>query len=200
MPGRSTTGRRGRFSRAILIPLSLTTLHALKYNPLLLSRRLRGGPVAEKRTAQKIITGLGLLVFAAVLAVPALDHRFGWSRVPVGLVIAGDFLIVLWSCVNFFVFRENSFSASTVEIAYQQRVVSTGPYAYVRHPMYGAALLLFFGAPLALGSYYGLMISPLAIPIMVWRLLNEETLLATSLPGYREYTASVRWRLIPGLY
>lgn len=143
---------------------------------------------------------LASLAFIASMAAPALDHRFEWSRVPVYAVILGDFLTLLWYLVMFLVLRENTFGAATVQIAEGQRVISTGPYAIVRHPMYSGGLLSFIGAPLALGSWWGLFAVLIALPALIWRLVDEEKLLRGSLPGYTEYAERVRYRLIPGVF
>jgi protein-S-isoprenylcysteine O-methyltransferase Ste14 len=126
------------------------------------------------------------------------DHRFGWSSaVPAYLSIFGDALGALGILVYFFVVKENRYAAATVQVVEGQTVVSTGPYAIVRHPMYAGALLVFIGAPLALGSWWGLLFTPLFIAGVAWRLLNEEKFLCENLPGYTEYTHKVRYRLVP---
>jgi len=176
------------------------SLYLIKRDPALLKRRIRGGPTAEKEKSQKIIMLITSAGFVASLVVPALDHRLGWSSVPVYAVIAGDVLTALFFFVAFLAFRENSFASATVEVAEGQKVVSTGPYALVRHPMYAGGLLLFIGIPLALGSYWGLLGFAAALPALIWRLLDEENLLARNLPGYAEYCAKVRWRLIPWVF
>jgi protein-S-isoprenylcysteine O-methyltransferase Ste14 len=114
--------------------------------------------------------------------------------------LLGDSLIALAFLVIFFVMKENSYAASTIQVAEGQKVISTGPYAVVRHPMYAGALLLLIGMPLALGSWYGLLGIFLFLPVLIWRLLDEEQFLSRNLPGYLEYKAKVRWRLIPGLF
>jgi len=176
------------------------SLYLIKRDPALLERRMRGGPTAEKEKSQKIIMLITSAGFVASLVVPALDHRLGWSSVPISAVVAGDVLTALFFFVAFLAFRENSFASATVEVAEGQKVVSTGPYALVRHPMYAGGLLLFIGIPLALGSYWGLLGFLGALPALIWRLLDEENLLARSLPGYVEYCAKVRWRLIPWVF
>jgi protein-S-isoprenylcysteine O-methyltransferase Ste14 len=176
------------------------TLYLAKADPALLERRMRGGPTAEQQPAQKVIMGMASVGFIAVLLVPALDIRFGWSNVPVAGVIVGDALMLACFVVVFIVFRFNTFAAATVQVAEKQTVISTGPYAYVRHPMYAGALLLFIGTPPALGSFWGLVALVLVVPALIWRLLDEERLLMSSLPGYAEYCAGVRWRLIPGVF
>jgi protein-S-isoprenylcysteine O-methyltransferase Ste14 len=123
-----------------------------------------------------------------------------WSCLPLYAALAGDTLTASCFFIMFFVFRENTYTSATIEIAKNQRVVSTGLYAFVRHPMYTGGLLLFIGTPLALGSYWGLLAFVAVLPALIWRLLEEEKFLAKNLPGYVEYSAKVRWRLIPGVY
>ena len=176
------------------------TVYMALYDEKLLERRLRAGPRAETETSQKIIMVLVMLGFAALLVVPVLDHRFGWSPVPPYVAIIGDALIALGYLFILFVLRENSYAASTIQIADDQRVISTGPYALVRHPMYAGALLLVIGMPLALDSWYGLLGILVLLPVLAWRLLDEERFLTRNLKGYAEYTSKVRWRLIPGLF
>ena len=178
----------------------LITLYLMRYDPALLERRMRGGPTAEKERPQKIIMMAASLAYVASLAVPALDHRYHWSSLPVWVELAGDALTVLSFYLVFRVFRENSYSAATVQIADGQKVIDTGPYARVRHPMYAGASLLFLAPPLALGSAWGMLAFVAALPVLIWRLLHEERFLARHLPGYQEYRAKVRWRLLPGVF
>jgi protein-S-isoprenylcysteine O-methyltransferase Ste14 len=175
----------------------LTTLYLVKHDPALLERRLRGGPAAERRPAQRLIMWGTSAGFIALLVVPALDFRFGWSAVPPGVVVAGDILVVTGFCLIARVYRENTFAAATVDVAEGQTVISTGPYAIVRHPMYASASLYLIGTPLALGSYWGLVVFAAMVPFLVWRLLDEERLLAKDLPGYTDYQRRVRYRLVP---
>jgi protein-S-isoprenylcysteine O-methyltransferase Ste14 len=176
------------------------SLYLMKQDPALLQRRMRGGPTAEKQREQKLIMLVASLGFIALLVVPALDHRMQWSHIPVSVIVVGDILVALWWLVVFIVFRENSFASATIEVADGQTVVSTGPYAIVRHPMYAGGLLLVVGMPLALGSYWGLLPIGAMMPVLLWRLFDEERFLARKLPGYTEYCARVRWRLIPGVF
>jgi protein-S-isoprenylcysteine O-methyltransferase Ste14 len=141
----------------------------------------------------------GLPAIAAFI-VPALGHRFGWSNAPPWLCIAGNVLIIVAMWMAFRVFKQNSFGSATVEIAKGQTVISTGPYAIVRNPMYSSAAVYFVGMPLALGSYWGIIPALLTIVGLVLRLLDEERFLAKNLPGYTEYCAKVRWHLIPGVF
>jgi protein-S-isoprenylcysteine O-methyltransferase Ste14 len=175
------------------------TLYLARNDPALLQRRVTGGPRAEKQTSQKIIMTFASIGFGALLIVPALDHRYGWSAMPIGFVILGDLMILSGYAIIFFVFRENSFASARIEVAADQRVISTGPYALVRHPMYAGALVYLIGTPLALGSWWGLIALAAFAAILAWRLIDEERFLARSLPGYADYCARVRWRLIPGV-
>jgi protein-S-isoprenylcysteine O-methyltransferase Ste14 len=163
----------------------------------LLERRLKAGPGAETRKRQNWIQALASLSFLALLLVPSLDRRFGWSQIPVAVVIAGDLLVAAGFFVVYRVFRENTFTAGTIEIAEQQTAVSTGPYAVVRHPMYAGALILLLGTPLALGSWWDLLSLFPMTAVLVARLLDEEEYLARGLRGYREYCQKVRFRLLP---
>lgn len=178
----------------------LTTLYAMKYYPELLKRRMRGGPAAEKETAQKIIMSFMTLAFVACLVIPALDFRLGWSHVPAYLTIVGNVLVVLFFYTAYLAFRENQFAAATVEVEKDQQVISSGVYAVIRHPMYAGGLALFVGMPPALGSYWGFLALVIAVPALVLRLLDEERFLTKNLPGYTDYCAKVRWRMIPGVY
>jgi protein-S-isoprenylcysteine O-methyltransferase Ste14 len=175
----------------------LTTLYLMRHDRALLERRIRGGPTAERRPAQRVIMLCTSIAFVALLVVPALDFRFRWSAVPLGGVVAGDLLVVIGFYLIFRVYRENTFTSATIEVAENQKVISTGPYAIVRHPMYASALLYLLGTPLALGSYWGLVALGAMMPFLLWRLYDEERFLAKNLPGYTEYQKRVRHRLLP---
>jgi len=169
-------------------------------DPQLLERRMKAGPTAEKEKSQKIIMTIAFLAFAGEVLIPALDHRFGWSDIPTSVVIIGNALIAISYVGFYFVFRENTYGASTIRVEENQKVISTGPYAVIRHPMYAAALILMLGIPLALGSWWGLLAFALGVPALVWRILDEERLLKRDLPGYAEYMQRAPFRLIPGLF
>jgi protein-S-isoprenylcysteine O-methyltransferase Ste14 len=172
----------------------------LRRDPDLVRRRLRAGPGAETEPVQKRIQLFLSIVIVAVCLVSALDRRFGWSDVSWPLVIAANALVAAGFLVVFAVFRENSFASSTIEVAADQRVISTGPYAVVRHPMYAGALLMFVAAPLALGSWWGLVPAALLIGGLAARLMDEEAYLVRNLPGYAAYRGTVRWRLVPWVW
>jgi len=177
-----------------------TTLYLMRKDPALLERRMKGGPTAEKRLPQKVIMLFTSIGFIALLVVPALDYRLRLSAVPLSSVVAGDLLVVIGFYLIFVVYRENTFTSATIEIAENQKVISTGPYGIVRHPMYASASLYLLGTPLALGSYWGLVPLAAMMPFLVWRLFDEERFLAGNLPGYTEYQKEVRHRLVPFLW
>ena len=169
-------------------------------DPILLENRTKAGPTAEKRAIQKIIVLCAGISAIAAFIVPGIDRRFGWSSVPPWLSIAGDLLVILAMWMVFRVFKENSFGSATIEVANDQKVISTGPYAIVRNPLYASAAVIFIGMSLAMGSYWGLIPSILTIFSLVWRLFDEEKFLVQNLSGYKEYCTKVRWHLIPGLF
>jgi len=175
----------------------LTTLYLMRKDPALLARRMSGGPTAEQQPVQKFIMLWTSIGFLALVVVPAFDHRFGWSTVPLGGVVAGDMLVALGFYLIFRVYRENTFASATIEVAENQKVIATGPYAIVRHPMYASASLYLLGTPLALGSYWGLVPIAAMMPFLIWRLVDEERFLTRNLPGYTEYQKQVRHRLVP---
>ncbi len=179
---------------------ALLTLYLMRKDPALLERRMSGGPTAEKRGAQRAIMTATSLCFIALLVVPALDRRIGWSSIPTYGVLAGDALVVIGFYFIFLVYKENTFTAATIQVVAEQTVVSTGPYAIVRHPMYASGLLYLLGTPIALGSYWGLIPFVCLVPFLIWRLFDEEHLLCETLPGYREYQQKVRHRLLPGIW
>jgi protein-S-isoprenylcysteine O-methyltransferase Ste14 len=175
----------------------LTTLYLMRKDPALLTRRMSGGPTAERQPAQKFIMLCTSIGFIALLVVPAFDHRFGWSTVPLGGVVAGDVLVAIGFYLIFLVYRENTFASATIEVAENQKVISIGPYAIVRHPMYASASLYLLGTPLALGSYWELVPFAAIMPFLIWRLVDEERFLASNLSGYTEYQKRVQYRLVP---
>lgn len=175
----------------------LITLYLMVKDRALLERRVQAGPVSEQRFTQRVIQWIATLAFLAVFVVSALDHRFGWTNPPDWAPLLGNALVVLGLLFVFFVFRENTFTSGTIEVAQGQTVVSTGPYALVRHPMYAGALIMLAGVPLALDSWAGLLaIIPLKLVIMA-RAVDEERFLSAELPGYDAYRAKVRHRFMP---
>lgn len=171
-----------------------------KHDPALVRRRLHVGPIAEKEVSQKRIQLFAMICVCALFVVSVLDYRFGWSSVAWPFVLLGNALIVVGYVVMFYVFKENSFAASTVQVESDQTVISTGPYAVVRHPMYFGAAIMFAGVPIALGSWWGLIVFVLLIGVLAARLLDEENYLVRNLKGYDGYRQNVRSRLVPGIW
>ncbi|HXN84506.1 MAG TPA: isoprenylcysteine carboxylmethyltransferase family protein [Candidatus Binataceae bacterium] len=173
------------------------TLYFLKYDPHLIAGRVEGGPQAEREKSQKIIQTVAGTLAIALVIVPGLDYRFHGSSVPAAIVLMADALVVISFAIVFIVFRENSFAAGTIKVEAEQRVISTGPYRYVRHPMYAGAGLAILATPLALGSIWGVLIGIALNAVIVVRLLDEERYLAANLPDYETYRREVSYRLIP---
>ncbi len=174
-------------------------LHLLTH-PALLMRRLRSGPFAERELSQRVIALLLQVDILAICAFSALDHDSGWSHVPFVVVLFGDFLVACGLLLMWLVFRSNPYAAATIRVETRQPVISTGPYAFVRHPFYSGLLLVFVGIPPALGSWWGLLFCLPLLGILIWRLTDEEKYLANHLPGYEDYLDRVTHRLIPNIW
>ncbi|MQR01215.1 isoprenylcysteine carboxylmethyltransferase family protein [Glaciimonas sp. GS1] len=187
----------------LLIVFSLSAIvisvYLMKHDPALLARRIKGLG-SENEASQKIIQIVAAVIFISLFIIPSIDHRFGWSTVPMAIVIVGNIFVLLGFFIVYLVFKENTYTSAIIEIAAEQKVISTGPYALVRHPMYGGALIMLFGIPLALGSWWGLFAFYPMLLVIVWRLLDEEIFLAKNLPGYEEYTEKVKYHLIPHVW
>jgi protein-S-isoprenylcysteine O-methyltransferase Ste14 len=190
-------GRAWAFLAVFGAAVLAITLYLMKQDPKLLERRVYAGPSAEKEVGQQIVQSIAAIGFIVGLVVPALDYRLHWSWVPLSVSVAGDILIAVGFLIIFFVYRENGFASATIELAPDHKVISTGLYALVRHPMYLGGFIMFVGIPLALGSWWGLLVFALMIPAIIWRLLDEERFLASNLAGYSEYLSRVTYRLIP---
>ena len=189
------------FFLTLALSTALVMIYMARHDRQLLESRLRMGPKAETTQAQKTILAVSAALYPVAFVIMVLDHRFGWSpSVPAWLSLVCDGLGALGLYIYFLVVRENRFAAATVQVREGQSVVSTGPYAVVRHPMYSGAVLVLAGSPLALGSWWGLIFTPLFVLSFVWRLVNEERHLAENLAGYREYMRTVRYRLVPHLW
>ena len=173
------------------------TLFMYVNDQALLERRMRGGPLAEKEPMQRLIMSIASVGFAGIVIVPALDRRFDWSHMPPWVAITGDVVMALGWLAIYFVFRENSYTSATIEMVADQKVISTGPYARVRHPMYAGGLPLLLGIPIALGSWWGVVPFFVILPALIWRIFDEERFLTKNLAGYAAYKQKVRYRLIP---
>ena len=188
------------FLAVIGLGSALSTAYLLANDPALLERRMRGGPTAEQRKSQVIVMWFVSLGFIALLVVPAIAFRTGRGLVSSGITLIGDLLVIAGFYFIIIVFRENSYAAATIQVEEGQKVISSGPYSIVRHPMYSGALLYLAGTPLALGSWYGFIGFAFVLAGLIWRIFDEETLLVSSLSGYADYRSKVRYRLIPGIW
>jgi protein-S-isoprenylcysteine O-methyltransferase Ste14 len=181
----------------LFIPMIVVVNYFMKRDPGLLERRMR---TREKYEPQKRIQALTGVLFFLGFLIPGLDYRFGWSFVPVPLVLAADAVVALGYLLIFLVFRENSYTSRIIDVEPGQRVVTTGPYALIRHPMYLGVTLMFLATPLALGSWVAVPLFFLVPVFLVFRIRNEEEVLVRELTGYADYCREVRYRLIPGLW
>jgi protein-S-isoprenylcysteine O-methyltransferase Ste14 len=185
------------FMGTLFIPAGFVISYFLKRDPGLLKRRLQ---YREKEEREKSIIKIGQLLFMAGFLAPGLDRRFGWSQMPAWLCLTADAVIFLSYLFIFFVFRQNSYASRIVEVTLGQKVIDTGPYAVIRHPMYAGVIPMYLSIPLALGSYLALAFFVPVVLIVIARIFDEEKLLLRDLPGYPEYSEKVRYRLIPHVW
>ncbi len=178
----------------------IITAYLLKYDQQLLAGRVKAGPIAETQKRQKVIQTLASLIFICQFIVAGLDFRFHWSDVPPVLSLIADAFVILGLWVVFLVFQENSYARATIEVSPRQRVIDSGPYRVIRHPMYAGASLFLVFSPLALGSWAALPLPVFLILVIIARLFEEERFLKADLQGYSEYCQKVRRRLIPFIW
>ncbi|KUH92570.1 isoprenylcysteine carboxylmethyltransferase family protein [Mycobacterium sp. IS-1556] len=185
---------------ALVVPTWIPGIYLQRTNPAALQRRTRGGPTAETRMVQKVVAGCAWLTAAAMFVVSGLDHRFGWSDVPTAICLVGAVLVAAGVGVAMLVVIQNSYAAATVQVEAGQKLVSTGLYGLVRHPMYSGSVMIMVGIPLALGSYWALLFVIPGLVVFASRIHDEEKLLQDELDGYREYMRKVRFRLVPCMW
>jgi len=181
----------------LYIPMFFVLYYLLKNDPALLQRRMR---MREKESVQRRIIVLSLVYFLVAFSLPGFDVRFGWSNVPPWVSLVADVLVLIGYMTFVLVLMVNSYLSRVVEVEAGQKVVSTGPYAIVRHPMYAGISLMYVATPVALGSFWALIPAVFIVPLLVARLRNEEEVLLRDLPGYAEYTQKVKYRLLPGVW
>lgn len=182
------------FCAIMILSAALIVAYFYKRSPEFLERRMR---YKEKEVKQKTIIKIAVLLFLFEFLIPGFDYRFGWSNVPLWLVIFSDLVIVVSYFLVFLAFKENPYAARTVEVFKGHKVISTGPYAVVRHPMYAGIIPMYIFMPLALGSFWAIIPAIAVVAIIVARALNEEEVLKRDLPGYKGYCKKVHYRLIP---
>ena len=181
----------------LLVPLFIFAAYLILRNPALLERRMR---TREMEPEQRKIIALSSTVLLAAFIIPGFDRRFGWSSVPTWLVLVSDAVVLLSYIMVVWVLVTNEYAGRTVEVEQRQRVITTGPYSFVRHPMYLAVQLMYGFSPLALGSFWAMLVVALLPPVLVARIVNEEKVLLRDLDGYADYRKAVRYRLVPGLW
>lgn len=185
------------FLAMYVISAWIPSIYLLRTNPVALQRRMQGGPAAETRKVQKVVMACLWMSLTAMLVVSALDHRFGWSSVPAAVCVLGDVLVAAGLGVVMLVIIHNSYAGGAIRVEEEQSLASTGLYGLVRHPMYTGNLIMMVGAPLALGSYWGLAFVVPNLIVLAVRIRDEEKLLEEQLDGYREYREKVRYRVVP---
>jgi protein-S-isoprenylcysteine O-methyltransferase Ste14 len=185
------------FMALFFIPMALIAAYLFKYSPELLKKRL---DTKEKKPGQYILAKLFYLSVCLIFVISSLGKRYNWPSVPFAIVISSEILFLAGYLFLFLVFKENRYLAHTIVVTEDQRVVTTGPYAIVRHPMYLAELIMFVFAPMSLGSYWGIVANILLIVILIIRILTEEKVLLLELKGYCDYTQRTKYRLIPGVW
>ena len=181
----------------LFVPVALMVRYLFKHDPELLERRMR---FRETQKTQKMVVAFSWLSFLPSFILPGFDKRFHWSNVPPPVIIIADVLVLLGYLIVALVFKANSYASRIVEVEKGQKVISTGPYAFVRHPMYSGMVILYSFSPLALGSYWAVIPALLIIPLLVARINGEEEELKANLEGYREYMAKTKYRLVPGVW
>ncbi|AGB25085.1 putative protein-S-isoprenylcysteine methyltransferase [Mycobacterium sp. JS623] len=184
------------FALATTIP----SVYLAATNPAALQRRMQAGPAAESRPVQKVVITFAFVSMGAMILVSALDYRFGWSSVPAAVSVLGDILVGAGLLIAMITTIQNGYAAANITVESDQKVVSTGVYSVVRHPMYFGNVVMMIGVPLALGSYWALLFVIPGLSVLATRILDEEKALTQDLDGYDEYTHKVHYRLVPGIW
>jgi len=185
------------FIAIFTLSTSVPSIYLGLKNPAALQRRMQGGPAGETRTVQKMLVSGLFLLLPAVLVFCAFDHRFGWSPVPTAVTVVGDAMVAIGLVIAMLVVIQNSYAAANVTVEAGQKVITTGLYGFVRHPLYVGALIMMVGIPLALDSWWGLVSLIPGVIVLVLRILDEEKMLKQELGGYSEYIQKVHYRLVP---
>jgi protein-S-isoprenylcysteine O-methyltransferase Ste14 len=178
----------------LLVPMTAFIVHMARHDPDFIVRR---STMREKERTQRRVLAFGTPLLLAALVIPGFDHRFGWSNPPLVVVVAALAVSLIGYLSILLVFLENRWAGRTIETYAGQQVISTGPYAIVRHPMYAGTSFLYVATPLALGSWWAVLPALAFIPVFVFRIRNEEEVLVRELAGYDEYRSEVRYRLVP---
>ena len=188
------------FTVVFALATTIPSVYLAATNPAALQRRMQVGPGAESRPLQKAIITFAFVSMGAMIVVSVLDYRFGWSTVPAAVSVIGDVLVGSGLLIAMITTIQNGYAAANINVESDQKVVSTGVYSVVRHPMYFGNVVMMFGVPLALGSYWGLLFMIPGLAVLAARILDEEKVLTHDLDGYDAYTHKVHYRLVPGVW
>ena len=181
----------------LVVPMIFIVSYLYKHDPGLLKRRLR---MRERERTQRLIQVVLWPMFLLAFILPGFDYRLHWSNVPLTIVVISDVLVLLGYLFIGLVFRTNSYASRIIEVEKNQKVITTGPYAIVRHPMYLGVFAFYTFSPLALGSYWALIPALLIVPVLFIRIRDDEKELLDNLEGYKEYIVKTKYRLIPGIW
>ncbi|HSO85916.1 MAG TPA: isoprenylcysteine carboxylmethyltransferase family protein [Draconibacterium sp.] len=182
------------FIGGILLPMTFTLIYFYINDPELLEKRIN---IKEREDAQKKYLKLSLILFVVAYIIPGLDFRFHWSDVPMWLVLVALVIMICGYIMFIVVMMQNRYASRVIEIQHEQKLIDTGLYSVVRHPMYLAATILYVASTLVLGSYYALIPMLLVPFLLALRINNEEKVLLKGLPGYEAYLKKVKYRMIP---
>ncbi len=181
----------------LLFPMSIVMIYFIKTAPEFLVRRMK---FKEKEETQRRIIALAYIPFLIQFIIPGIDKRLGWSNIPIVITILADIFVIAGYLFIIYVFKENQFASRIIEVDKKQKVIQTGPYKLVRHPMYLGAIIMYIASPIALGSYWAIIPAVCIIPVLIARIKNEEEVLEKELEGYLEYKLKTRYHLIPGIW
>ena len=185
------------FMALLFVPMLILGVWLYVANPALLASRIKN---KEQRKEQKHVVALSGIIFISVFVLCGLDYRYDWSEVPRWLVCVASVLLLVGYVMYAEVMRENAYLSRTIEVQEGQKLIATGMYAVVRHPMYSATILMYLAIPLVLGSLWALLLMSFYPFVIVKRIRNEEQLLVQKLPGYIEYQKRVKYKIIPGIW
>ncbi|HUZ57259.1 MAG TPA: isoprenylcysteine carboxylmethyltransferase family protein [Hanamia sp.] len=185
---------------AFFIPVLVITIYIFRFDKRLLESRLAVGPISEKKKIQKLIQAIAGIAFISVYVISSLDNSHKWSEVSFPVSLIADAIILIAFIFLFYVFKKNTFLSATIEVQEKQKVISTGLYGIIRHPMYTGAIILLGFTPLALGSWWGLLSVIILIVVIILRAIDEEEELRQNLEGYEAYCNKVKYRLIPFIF
>lgn len=185
------------FIAGLFIPMMFILCYLFIKDPELLGKRIN---LKEKEDAQKKYVRLSLVLFVSAYIIPGLDFRYNWSDIPLWIVFIALFVMICGYIMFIIVMLQNRYASRVIEIQDRQKLIDTGLYSVVRHPMYLSATVLYLASAVVMGSYYALIPMVLVPFLLAFRIKNEEKILLTGLPGYEEYVKKVKYRMIPFIW